>query len=259
MTRFARLAVALLAVAAFARPASAVDYTDIWWNPFESGWGVNFVQSNNFIFATFFVYGPGGQPTWYTGQMTRGTGDVWAGPLYATTGTYFGSPWNGAASTALQVGTATFVASSATAGTLTYNVNAVAVTKQIQRQTLTAIPLGGRYSGAYSSTFSGCANAANNGTVTYFANLTVTQTQGGALTLTFDSSAPAAFSGPFVQEGTLTRIPNATYQLAGQTMAAAVTQIKATAQGIEGTWTANVNAAYTGCVEQAYFSLLFLS
>ena len=24
----------------------------------ESGWGVNFVQSDNFIFATFFIYGP---------------------------------------------------------------------------------------------------------------------------------------------------------------------------------------------------------
>ena len=36
------------------------DYTDIWWagRRRRVGWGVNFVQTQDVIFATFFVYGP---------------------------------------------------------------------------------------------------------------------------------------------------------------------------------------------------------
>jgi hypothetical protein len=37
-----------------ALPAQADDYTDIWWaGSAEDGWGVNFIQSQDFIFATF--------------------------------------------------------------------------------------------------------------------------------------------------------------------------------------------------------------
>ena len=57
MSFIRRLAAVLLVSLALVRPAAAVDYTDIWFLPSEGGWGVNLVQSNQFIFATFFVYG----------------------------------------------------------------------------------------------------------------------------------------------------------------------------------------------------------
>ena len=60
--RMRSLPAAALAAVSFA--AHATDYTDIWWNPAESGWGVNIVRSNTFIFATFFGYGPGNVPAW---------------------------------------------------------------------------------------------------------------------------------------------------------------------------------------------------
>ncbi len=70
------LAAALLVSLALVRPAAAyIDWTDIWWATPEVGWGVNFVQSDQFIFATFFVHGPNLQPDWYTGQMTLRRGD----------------------------------------------------------------------------------------------------------------------------------------------------------------------------------------
>ena len=82
----------LLACALVAPQASArTDYTDLWWNPVEAGWGLNLVQAQNFLFATFFVYGPGNQPLWYTGEMTRDASGAYVGPLFATTGTYFAS------------------------------------------------------------------------------------------------------------------------------------------------------------------------
>ncbi len=249
----------LLLAFAVIRPAAATDWTDIWWNPNESGWGVNFVQASDFIFATFFVYGPGNQPIWYTGQMSVDNNGVWSGPLYQTTGTYLGIPWNTNDRTATQVGTVTFTPATSYAGTLTYNVNTTNVTKQITRQTLKAIPLGGKYSGAYLSVFSNCNDTSFNTGQTYFANINVSQTASGNLTLVFDSNAPSTMSGTWTQEGLLYRIPNASYTLAGKTMVAQVTQIKATAQGIEGQWTANVGAAYPGCIEQGYFSALFVT
>ena len=49
-----RLLLALLLLSATIR-VNAADYTDLWWNPAEGGWGVNLVQSDNFMFVTFFI------------------------------------------------------------------------------------------------------------------------------------------------------------------------------------------------------------
>jgi len=259
MSFLRRLSALLLVCFALARPAAAVDWTDIWWTPAESGWGVNFIQSSNFIFATMFVYGAtNNQPFWYTAQLTRQSNDTWTGPVYQTTGTYFGSAWNPANNSTAQVGTATFTPTSAITGTLAYNVNSVAVTKSIERQTLTSIPLGGTYRGAYQSTFANCNDSAFNGAIDYDSTWTVTQTMGGAMTFTVVSKDPFKMTGAYSQTGTLFSMYDAAYTLSGKTMTATVTQIKSTAQGLEGTWTANVGAAYPGCVETGYFSLLYL-
>lgn len=258
-----RLLAVCFVFAALVRPAAAVDWSDIWWaGQAESGWGVNFINADNFIFATFFVYGPNNQPIWYTAQLTVDANGVWSGPLYLTTGTYFGAPWNTANNSVTQVGSATFNPNTSFSGTFTYNVNNVNVSKQIQRQTLKTIPLGGKYSGAYLSIFSSCSNPANNGPITYYTNLTVTQVVGGTLRLDFESSsqdAPLAFLGTYIQDGLLYRIPNASYTLGQTTVSAQVSEVKATSQGIEGRWTASVNTLYPGCVEQGYFSALFIT
>ena len=36
--------------------ARATNYQDLWWNPAESGWGVNFTHQGDIIFATWFTY-----------------------------------------------------------------------------------------------------------------------------------------------------------------------------------------------------------
>ena len=144
-----RLLLALL-FATSAIGAAAADNTDIWYNPTEPGWGVNLVQSDNFIFATFFIYGQNGSPTWYTAQLTWDGARMYTGGLYATTGTSFATPWQTGNLSVVQAGTASFEPSSLGAhrGTLAYTVNDVAtVTKSIERQTLTTIVLGGSYTG----------------------------------------------------------------------------------------------------------------
>jgi hypothetical protein len=250
----------LLAImlATSATGATAADNTDIWYNPAEPGWGVNLVQSDNFIFATFFIYGQNGSPTWYTAQLTWDGVRMYTGSLFATTGTWFATPWQSGNLSVVQAGTASFEPSSLGAhlGTLVYTVNGVAtVTKSIERQTLTTIVLGGSYTGGQSGTYSGCANAADNRAYTDRYDLEVTHLASGNATFQFKYSASltCTLSGVLEQHGQQYRIPIATYQCSdGVNTAATLSEIKATAQGIEGRMSA---ASATGsCREDAQFS-----
>jgi predicted small secreted protein len=86
MIRRLILAVLLLS----ASYAAANTYNDVFFDVAEPGWGVFVKQSNTFQFLAFYIYGPTGQPTWYTAQLTNngdGTGLNYSGPLFATTGT----------------------------------------------------------------------------------------------------------------------------------------------------------------------------
>jgi hypothetical protein len=241
-------ALALVAVPARA----ATDYTDLWWNPAESGWGVNFIQANDFIFSTFFVYGPSGQPTWYTGQLSLDVNGNWIGPLYMTSGTYFGSPWNPGQSGIRQVGSVTFVPATEASGTLSYAVDGVIVSKQVVRQTLKTIPLGGSYAGSVYTEVSGCINPAQNGTFSRFANITVVQTVTGSVSLDFNvqGGGTCSLSGNANQFGQVYQIPSATYSC-GTAGPILVSGLKATAQGIEGQWQGPIGA---GCSEFGSFT-----
>src|SRR5271163_405622 len=85
--------VMLAAASIFASPGYATsfstDQSDLWYIPAESGWGMQLVQRGSVIFATLFVYGPSGAPTWYTATMDFTSNLTWTGTLYATTGPYF--------------------------------------------------------------------------------------------------------------------------------------------------------------------------
>lgn len=235
------------------RDANAVDFTDLWWNSGESGWGVNFIQADDFIFATEFVQGLSKDPTWFSGQLSRGANGVWNGPLFSTMGSYFGGPWNPADVQTTQVGNITFTPSSPYSGVLTYNVGSEVVTKSIIRQTLKRIPLGGDYSGSLLSIFSNCDNPANDGPATLFNTLSVTQTTGGQLELDFIfSGGSCKLAGTFIQNGQLYHVPDAAYTCGtAAPLVAQLAQVKATNQGIEGQWISSVGS---GCIETAYFS-----
>ena len=254
------LSAGLLAVACLATvPARAVDYTDIWFTPAESGWGVNVVQADSFLFLTFFIYGADNRPTWYTGQLTW-NGAAYSGGLYATQGTYWALPWNPADHpAAVQVGTAVFTpdALNAYQATLMYTVNGIgSVTKSIERQTLTTIALGGTYVGGQAGGYANCRDSANNGPYTDKFTLTAAQTTGNVATFTFqyDSGATCVLSGTLEQHGQLYRIGGASYACTGSlsfTTTATLHEIKATAQGIEGRLAATLPS---GCQENANFA-----
>jgi hypothetical protein len=252
----------LLAVlfAGLASPAFAIDYSDMWYLPAESGWGVNFTQNDGVIFMTFFLYDPDNQPVWYVAIAYEDADGNFSGTLYSTTGTYFGAPWGGYASTA--VGTASFTPTDASHGTLTYTVaGAPPVVKSIVRQTLATIDLTGNFTGGQAGGYSACTSPGDDFLYKDTFELSVTQSAGN-VTMTFAYPTAAAatlnctFSGALVQEGQLYSVPSATYQCDdGTDTVASMSEIKQTSQGIEGRFGAAPPVAWgPGCREDATFS-----
>ncbi len=254
---FKQIILALLLLMATFR-AGAVDYTDIYYTPAEDGWGANVVQSDTFLFVTFFIYGPDNKPTWYTAQLTLDASGNYNGKLYATTGTYFASPWKPVDKTVTEVGTASFQPTSAYDAKLVYVVTtpaalAATVTKSIRRQTLTGITLRGSYFGAQTGTYSG-SSCGVPGTYNDSFNLQVDQSTSGTVTFNFMYQGfKCTLSGTLTQIGQLYTVPTTAIQCSdGLNTSASMSEIKATAQGIEGKFT--VPSAAFNCREDATFS-----
>ncbi len=254
-----RILLAVLLATAAIR-ADAVDYTDIWYNPAQPGYGYNLVQSDSFIFVTFFIYGPSGAPTWYTAETTWNGVDSYTGDVYANTGTFFAVPWVPANLTNVKVGTAAFKPSAANnyQGTLSYTVTGVGSASQsLERQSLTTIATAGNYIGAQAGEYTGCATATNNFAYTDPYTLTVTEVAGGNTTFAFAyrSGFACEIVGKYAQHGQYYVIASATYAcddgVTKTSGAAKVTDIKRTALGLEGRYTAT--GLPDGCFESATF------
>jgi hypothetical protein len=111
------------------------DFTDLWWNPNESGWGVSVTQHGNNIFFRVFVYDTDGRPLLFVVPgVTFNTATSFTGDLQLTSGPWFGNssfdPSQVARTTA---GSATLTFSDASNGVLSYTVNGVTKTKAITR------------------------------------------------------------------------------------------------------------------------------
>jgi hypothetical protein len=133
----ARIAAIWLAVTLFSTPAAAVNYSDIWWNPAESGWGLTIADHDSQLFAVWYTYGLDGRPTWFVvpGGTFSADKSHFQGDVFATTGPAFSSvPFDSTRVTARKVGTAVIDFASPSAGTFTYDVNGVHGAKAIQRQ-----------------------------------------------------------------------------------------------------------------------------
>jgi hypothetical protein len=176
---------------------------DLWWNPAESGWGIQFVQQANVIFATMFVYDSAKAPVWYTATLENVGGFVYTGTLYLTNGAWFGGVFNPATVSSRAVGAMTFDVPYVESGTLTYSVDGVQVIKAITRQTLRLENFSGNYVGALESLAGGCANPANNGQGETFLLIAVRQTGANfsATTTAINSGASCVYSGTYSQAG----------------------------------------------------------
>jgi len=113
----------------------AVDYTDLWWNPNESGWGMVITQQYGAMFLAWYVYDGSGNPVWYVVPNCPVVGSSCSGTAYSTTGPPLGPTFDPNAVHATAAGTVSVNFLDANNATLTYSVNGSSTTKMITRQT----------------------------------------------------------------------------------------------------------------------------
>jgi len=136
--------IASLAIPALATP-QPIDATGLWIKPDESGWGISVFHQGSTLFASLFVYGPDGQPKWYTASSLEGGGTTYSGALTEATGPYFGAqPFDPNAVTRRTVGTMAMNLDD-TGATVTYSVDGTQVSKRVQRFSIRPLPWAGHY------------------------------------------------------------------------------------------------------------------
>lgn len=203
------IAAACLTLAAQAHAATSftTDVTDLWWNPDESGWGVNVIQQANVVFATFFVYDANGRAHWYVASNMGATnwnssGATFQGDLFETQGPYFGVPFNAAAVARNKVGTATLQVTFPATGTITYSVNGSTVTKTLRRQTWAANDASGAYEGSR-TILSGSSDIGCNIGTSQFSGIQIAQSQTAFSMSGMLAGATCRFTGNYSQDGHL--------------------------------------------------------
>ena len=121
-----------------ADPAANTNYTDLWWNPNESGWGINLAHQGDTIFAAWFTYAESGSPLFLVATLIKTDPGIYAGDLYRATGPA------GLAMHAAVVGTATLTFSNGNSAEFAYSARlpgmpaASAAKKAITRQIFVA-------------------------------------------------------------------------------------------------------------------------
>ena len=113
--------------------APAIDYTDIWYSPSESGWGMAMAQQFGVVFLAWYVYDNGGQPTWRVATCTL-SGSSCSGTLYLTRGPQFGPTFNSNLVSATQAGTIIVSFIDANTAILSWRVNGLDGTRVVTRQ-----------------------------------------------------------------------------------------------------------------------------
>jgi hypothetical protein len=117
------------------------NYTDLWWNANESGWGINVNHQGNTLFATLFTYDTVGAPMWLVmSNGERQADGAYTGNLYRANGPAFNAvPFSSV--NLFPVGTMRLAfATGGTMATLTYTFDSTQVSKTLTRQQFSVRP-----------------------------------------------------------------------------------------------------------------------
>jgi hypothetical protein len=204
-TVFVLLVTTAATVGLFAGAASAIvgDFSDLWWNAAESGWGMQLVRGGDATFATLYVYDAKERPLFYTATLSAADG-TWRGTLYETTGPHFGAAsFDPGRVTVRSVGAMTFVPANSEMATLTYTVDGTSVTKSVTRQTLRIENMTGAYGIATQRTTTHCPEPAANVERTALESATVVHA-GSAIAIDWIAGDRACrLTGTYMQAGRL--------------------------------------------------------
>ena len=243
------LVAAFVSTSAFCQNNLGTIFTDLWWNPSESGWGVTVDHQENTMFLTFFVYRADQTPNWMTATLTKvGAGPIsgpitFAGDLYETHGPAYNAPFNPAAVTLQKVGTATFTSADGYSAALHYSINGANVAKNITRQTLSNVNYSGYHLGTTFMKSHDCkVPSDSNKTALLNSAFTISQS-GTAFSMTADlysTSGPSrlvescSFHGTYSQAGSVGKVDGSYSCTLGERGSFTLSQLQWTLNGMTG-------------------------
>jgi YVTN family beta-propeller protein len=116
-------------------PRPTTNYTDMWWNPNESGWGLAVTHQPGNMFLAWYVYDTRKQPTWFVSSCaTNDAGNACNGTLLRVTGPSFSGPFDSSRVHPTPAGTVSVTFGDRDNGVLTYTVDGIAGSKNITRE-----------------------------------------------------------------------------------------------------------------------------
>ena len=125
--------------------ASRTNYSDLWWNQNESGWGISLSHQDDIIFGALFTYenkvaGNANEQLWAVLPAgVRQADGSFSGKLFTTKGPAFGAqPFVQPPGSATEVGEMRLQFADGENATLTYSIAGITVTKQIKPQEFNA-------------------------------------------------------------------------------------------------------------------------
>lgn len=233
------LAAFLAAFSTLAAASSATtDFSDLWFNPGESGWGVNVSEQNNILFLTMFVYDTSSTPFWYVASdvelVSTSNGTLtFSGTLYRTSGPSFTlASFNPAQVGATPVGVITFSAASISNATLTYTIDGQTYTKNVQRQTWKYDDVSGTYLGGSTGVWSSCGS--RNGPQSSYATYSVTHDGASSFQMREDvqSGGTCTYTGTYSQAGRMGSITGTGLCSDGVNQTFTASEVQVTLQGL---------------------------
>lgn len=159
------------------------NYQDWWWNPAQSGMGLNVGQQNDSVFVAWFNYGDDTKASFLTmgGVLS---GNTLTGTLYRGTGPVPGPNYNPALVKQVAVGTATLTFNSNTDATLNYSYDNKSGSMALQRFSFASPNLNQTWTVVQTYTKNNCANPRLNESITNIAKIKGQQGAGNNFTFT---------------------------------------------------------------------------
>ena len=239
LLRAALFAAAIGTTTAASATTTGPNYSDMWSNAQESGWGLTIDQQADVLLGTLFIYNKFELATWYTVQLrldSIGPNGIpsYSGTIFETTGPALGKPYDQTLVKYRQVGTMNIQFGDVAHGLMTYTIDGAGAVKQISRLTFADNPIVGSYTGATSDITYDCKSPARNGIVTTDAGpFTITKEPDGYV-LKFPTCTVT--NGVYVQQGQIGQV-DAIYTCPGVAGEIKFSSLQSEQSGILGTYT----------------------
>lgn len=239
MKAIRHLLATLAAAGSLHATAAPADYSDLWWNPQESGWGMNVVQQGDTAFVMLFVYDPDGRPAWYfASNATRFAEDASGNPafrgmLHKAQGPWQGGPFDPSRVSVQIVGDIVIEPREGGKLAVSYHAAGARVEKVVQRQTFGQPDLAANYHGSFRLRQS-APGGAPYGTAEYAADVLLHLDGGTAFLRVSEPSGRCDYRGQRTAAGRFATIAGRYDCADGETGTFEITDFETTQHAISG-------------------------